>query len=86
MSHDWEIEIFCQALPIHEQWGVRHFLVEKRLLEILPSLQSKVIDLKRAGQKTEPAFAAVLKLEGDPYEAMLELEKLSDEELASFGR
>lgn len=86
VSHDWEIELFCQALPIHEQWGVRHFLIEKRLLEILPSLKSKVIDLKRSGQKTEPAFAAILKLEGDPYVAMLELERLSDEELASLGR
>lgn len=86
ISHDWEVELFCQALPIREQWGVRHFLIEKRLLEILPSLKSKVMDAKRAGQKTEPAFAAILKLEGNPYEAMLDLEGFSDEELAALVR
>ena len=84
-SQGWEIELFCQALPVREQHGVRHFLIEKRLLDIQPSLRSKVIELKRSGQKTEPAFATLLKLDGDPYEAMLELEDLSDEELASLA-
>jgi len=84
-SSEWEIELFCQAIPICEQWGVRHFLVEKRLLELRPSLRDKVIELKQSGLKTEPAFATLLKLEGDPYEAMLDLEKLSDEELAALA-
>jgi hypothetical protein len=84
-SSGWEIELFCQAIPIREQWGVRHFLIEKRLLELQPSLRNKVIELKESGLKTEPAFAALLKLEGDPFEAMLELEKLSDEELAALA-
>ena len=85
LASDWEIELFCQAIPIREQWGVRHFLLEKRLLELRPSLRDKVIELKRSGLKTEPAFATLLKLEGDPYEAMLELEKMSDEELAALA-
>ncbi|MGI9199459.1 MAG: DUF4269 domain-containing protein [Woeseiaceae bacterium] len=84
-TSNWEIELFCQAIPIREQWGVRHFLIEKRLLELRPSLRDKVIDLKRSGLKTEPAFAALLKLEGDPYEAMLKLEILSDEELGALA-
>jgi len=86
VSQGWEIELFCQAIPIQEQWGVRHFLIEKRLLELLPMLKSKVIELKQSGQKTEPAFAALLQLQGDPYAAMLELEKLSDDELVSLAR
>lgn len=84
-SHGWEIELFCQALPVREQHGVRHFLVEERLLRVVPGLQSKVIELKQSGQKTEPAFATLLNLDGDPYEAMLELENLSDEELVSLA-
>lgn len=77
----WEIELFCQALPIRQQHGVRHFEIEKRLLEIEPDLRSKVLQLKRAGQKTEPAFATLLQLHGDPYAAMLDLEDCSDQEL-----
>lgn len=85
MSQDWEVELFCQALPIHEQWGVRHFLIEQRLLEVIPALKPKVIELKRSGQKTEPAFATLLKLDGDPYAAMLTLEEFSDEELLALA-
>jgi len=81
-SHGWEIELFCQSLPIRQQHGVRHFHVEKRLLDIEPTLRSKVLQRKQAGQKTEPAFAALLRMEGDPYEAMLGLEACSDSELA----
>ena len=85
VSHGWEIELFCQALPVHQQHGVRHFLIEKRLLGVAPSLKAKVIELKQSGQKTEPAFATLLKLDGDPYEAMFDLEDLSDEELVSLA-
>lgn len=84
MVADWEVELFCQTLAIHEQWGVRHFLIEQRLLELVPALKPKVIELKQSGQKTEPAFAELLKLEGDPYAALLALEDLSDEELLAL--
>lgn len=84
VSHDWEIELFCQTLPIKEQHGVRHFLIEKRLLAAEPQLRDKVLQGKRAGQKTEPAFASLLMLDGDPYEAMLALENYSDRELAQL--
>jgi hypothetical protein len=40
-----------------------------------------IMDQRRAGLKTEPAFAAVLNLSGDPYEALLDLETWSDEAL-----
>ena len=84
LSHGWEIELFCQTLPIRKQHGVRHFLLQRRLLEIEPRLRLKVLQLKQAGQKTEPAFAALLMLDGDPYDAMLGLEEYSDPELAKL--
>ena len=83
--HGWEIELFCQTLPINAQWGVRHFMIEQRIVELVPQLREPIIALKQSGLKTEPAFARLLALEGDPYEAMLELENLSDEELVALA-
>ncbi len=37
--------------------------------------------LKHQGLETEPAFARLLSLAGDPYEAMVDLEIWSDDEL-----
>ena len=78
---NWEIELFCQTIPTKEQWGVRHFFVEKRLLNLAPNLTPQIRTLKQQGLKTEPAFAKTLGLSGDPYEAILELESKSDQEL-----
>ncbi len=78
---DWEIEFFCQSIPTKDQWGVRHFYVEKRLLTLAPNLKQIIRQLKRQGLKTEPAFTQALDLKGDPYEAILELNYMSDEEL-----
>ncbi|MEM8702212.1 MAG: DUF4269 domain-containing protein [Pseudomonadota bacterium] len=77
----WEIEIFCQHVATEDQWGVRHFHIEKRLLALRPQLRERIVDLKQGGLKTEPAFARVLRLSGDPYEALLHLEGLLDEQL-----
>jgi len=82
---EWPIEIFCQAIPVEQQMGVRHFLVERRLLDLHPRLRSLVLEAKRGGLKTEPAFAYVLRLPGDPYEAMLSLDSLTDNELAALN-
>ena len=77
----WPVELFCQAVRTQEQWGVRHFYVEQRLLRIAPDLKDAVLARKRRGLKTEPAFAEVLRLPGEPYAAMLALEGCSDEAL-----
>lgn len=81
-SCDWTIELFCQSVPIHQQWGVRHYWMEHRLLNLEPQLRPIIQHLKRVGYKTEPAFALMLGLEGDPYRAMLALGMRSDTELA----
>ncbi len=80
----WEVELFCQELDIEDQAGVRHFHVEQRLLKLEPSLQQEILHWKRFGVKTEPAFAKVLQLSGDPYEAMLTLEAKTDKDLRTL--
>ena len=77
-AHEWDFELFCQRLPTAQQWGVRHFRVERRLLDLLPGLRARVRALRREGLKTEPAFARALGLSGDPYEAVAQLAERSD--------
>ncbi|WP_143157417.1 DUF4269 domain-containing protein [Cnuella takakiae] len=75
IAHGFTIEVFGQAVPSQEQLGYRHMLVEHRLLEEHgPVFRQQIINLKISGLKTEPAFAQVLGLSGDPYQALLELE------------
>jgi len=85
-SHSWELELFCQAIPVTEQWGFRHFKIEQRLLTLATGLKSRVSELKRQGQKTEPAFALALELQGDPYEEVLRLEEKTDQQLRQLIR
>ncbi len=76
------IEIFAQPRPVTEQNAYRHLLVEARLLAVgREDARRGIRRLKRDGLKTEPAFAHYFKIEGDPYEALLELSLLSDEEM-----
>lgn len=68
------VEVFAQSLPVTAQNAYRHMVVEARLLEIGgPAARRAIRQLKREGLKTEPAFAHYFDLEGDPYEALLEL-------------
>jgi len=77
-----EIEVFGQAVPVAQQWGFRHMLVEYAVLQAggEPWRQA-VRQLKHQGLKTEPAFAMLLQLSGNPYEALLTLEGKTPEEL-----
>ncbi|MCM3783410.1 DUF4269 domain-containing protein [Neobacillus mesonae] len=79
---DWEIEIFGQPIPTLQQNAYCHMLIEERVLRLSgEGFREQVLSLKREGMKTEPAFAHLLGLEGDPYEAMFVLESWSDEEI-----
>jgi len=69
------IELFAQAIPTEQQFAFRHMVVEDRLLQQHgPAFRQQVIHLKQQGYKTEPAFAHLLGLTGDPYLQLLELE------------
>lgn len=69
---DFEIEIFGQNLPVSEQFGYRHLLIEAEILNKYgEDFRRKIIELKKSGLKTEPAFAQLLDLKGDSYQALL---------------
>lgn len=73
---DFEVEVFGQHKPSREQHAYRHMLVEYKLLQKYGEpLRQQVVHLKEQGVKTEPAFARLLNLPGDPYEALLRLEE-----------
>lgn len=75
------VEIYAEPTPVEQQNGYRHMLIEKRLLDIgTDSFRDKIIDLKKQGYKTEPAFGKLLKME-NPYLELLYLEELNDTEL-----
>lgn len=79
------IEVYCEKVAVLEQLGFRHLLIEGRLLTIGgAALRSRVRTLKAGGLKTEPAFARVLGIEGDPYSGLLELEGWPHERLCSL--
>ncbi|HQQ96538.1 MAG TPA: DUF4269 domain-containing protein [Cyclobacteriaceae bacterium] len=67
------IEIFLQTVPTRQQAGYIHMINEHKILnERGPLFRDQVLALKKSGIKTEPAFAQLLGLSGDPYEAMLQ--------------
>ncbi len=53
-SHDWDVEIFCQPVPVERQWGVRHFRIEQRILTLAPRVAPMIRVMKEQGLKTEP--------------------------------
>ena len=79
-----EIEVFGQALPTAQQYAFRHLVVEHAVLRAGgPAWRTAVRRLKEQGLKTEPAFAALLQLPGNPYEALRTLENLAPAALAA---
>lgn len=78
----WPVEVFASPVEVDRQAGWRHFIVEQRLLQLAgEALRERVMSLRHAGAKTEPAFATVLGLSGDPYAELYRLSQASAEEL-----
>ncbi len=73
-SNEFSIEIFGQNCPTKFQYAYLHMLAEHNALQQGgEKMRHEIIKLKLQGYKTEPAFAKVLCLNGDPYEAVLKL-------------
>ncbi|MFB9863116.1 DUF4269 domain-containing protein [Rufibacter immobilis] len=71
---DFEVEVFGQNRPSKEQHAYRHMLIEYQILSVKgEEFREQVIALKKQGYKTEPAFAKLLGLAGDPYKALLQV-------------
>ncbi len=84
-AEGWPFEIFASPSPVDDQPGWRHFAVERRLLDLGGAvLHADVLARRRAGAKTEPAFAAALQLPGDPYRALLDLARTGDAHLTAL--
>ena len=82
-----EVEVFGQAVPTAQQNGFRHLLVEAAVLEAGGEAWRRAVRrLKKQGLKTEPAFAQLLQLPGNPYEALLMLEGKSAAEIRGLIR
>jgi hypothetical protein len=79
IAHGWPFQVFGQKKPVSEQNGWRHFVVERRLLRLGgPAFRAAIMRERSRGAKTEPAFATALKLTGDPYLAILDLERCNN--------
>lgn len=78
-------EVFGQPLPAVAQYAVRHLRVEHAVLAAGGEAWRRAVrQLKEQGLKTEPAFAQLLQLPGDPYEALLTLEGLTPPQLREY--
>lgn len=79
---NFPFEIFGSLFPPTDQNSYRHMLIEYRILQLLgEDFKQKIIQLKKEGLKTEPAFAKLLKLDGDPYQQLLDMEGVTDTEI-----
>lgn len=70
---NFEIEIFGQNIPVKNQNGYKHMIIEHQILEEKgENFRLEIIKLKQNGYKTEPAFAFLLGLKGNPYIELLD--------------
>lgn len=77
-------EVYGAPISTRQQLAYRHYQVIQRLALLGGEpIKRKIRVLKRSGLKTEPAISKVLRLEGDPFKAVLELELWSNEQLES---
>ena len=70
---DFEIEIFGQNIPTQNQNGYKHMVIQNQILQSKgEDFRQRIIQLKKAGYKTEPAFCKLLDIQNYPYRALLE--------------
>ena len=70
---NYRFEVFGQNCPVRQQDSFRHMMNEYFILKKSgEAFKEKIIEMKKKGIKTEPAFAQLLGLEGDPFEALLD--------------
>ncbi|WP_076570666.1 DUF4269 domain-containing protein [Salimicrobium salexigens] len=72
LSNNFEVELFGQDQSTYCQNAYLHMVIEYELLKDNPSLKGKVIELKKQGYKTEPAFCELFGITGDPYESLVQ--------------
>lgn len=73
-TDNFEIEIFGQNIPTEKQNAYRHMIIENKILNSKGlEFKSKIRKLKSEGLKTEPAFAQLLGLSGNPYKDLLKI-------------
>ncbi|MCD9856069.1 DUF4269 domain-containing protein [Epilithonimonas sp. JDS] len=69
---EFPVEIFAQDQPTDRQNAYLHMIKEFEILEKEgDEFRRKIIELKKQGLKTEPAFAKLLGLTRDPYIELL---------------
>lgn len=75
-TENFTFEFFGQNIPTDKQNAYRHMIVEHRVLEQKGTgFKHEIKKLKSNGIKTEPAFAKLLKIEGNPFDELLKLEE-----------
>lgn len=67
----FEFELFGQPQPVFHQYAYLHMIIEYFILKADPTVKEQVVNLKKQGLKTEPAFCEVLGIDGDPYEELI---------------
>jgi hypothetical protein len=87
VADNFEIEIFGQSIPTKQQFAYRHLMIEYNLLnQYGEQFRQQIIELKRQGHKTEPAFGLALGLTGDPYTELLKFEATEKTRTANTAR
>lgn len=68
----FKVEVFGQNIPVREQAAYIHMIAEYVLLqERGEAFRQDVLELKKKGYKTEPAFGMLLGMQADPYAELL---------------
>lgn len=70
---EFPVEVYAKNQATKDQKAYRHMLIEYQILQKHDDeFRQNIIALKKTGIKTEPAFAQLLQLNGDPYKALLD--------------